>query len=61
MPKFNVGDKVLYQGQPATIMDVHFKLNKKRMIWYSVKWEGFHSQYAVSQKSNNLKKLRGNK
>jgi hypothetical protein len=61
MPKFNKGDKVLYHNRIAEIVDVHSHLptNKglKKMIWYSVKYEGMHSCYAVSQKSNILRKV----
>ena len=62
MPKFNINDKVIYQGQLATITEVHYYLptctGKKKMIWYSVQYDGFRSQYAVSQKSNSLKKAK---
>lgn len=60
MPKFKKGDKVIYHNAPAEIIDVHTHLptskGLKKMIWYSVKYEGMRSCYAVSQKSNVLKK-----
>ena len=66
MPKFKKGDLVMYEGRRAVIADVHFYLPKsdgtrKRMIWYSVRFDGFHSQYAVAQKANSLRKIKGEK
>lgn len=62
MPKFNIGDRVVYQNQLATIMDVHnylpTKSGKKRLLWYSVRLDGMRSQYAVAQKTNSLKKVK---
>jgi hypothetical protein len=62
MPKFNIGDRVIYQNQLATIMDVHnylpTKSGKKRLLWYSVRLDGMRSQYAVAQKTNSLVKAK---
>jgi len=62
MPKFSVGDKVIFHDQLATITEVHYYLptrtGKKKMIWYSVQYDGFRAQYAVSQKTNSLKKAK---
>ena len=62
MPKFQIGDKVIYDNQIATIMDVHqylpTKNGRKKLLWYSVRIDGMRSQYAVSQKCNSLKKVK---
>jgi hypothetical protein len=62
MPKFKIGDRVFYQNQLATIMDVHnylpTKSGKKKLLWYSVQLDGMRSQYAVAQKTNSLKKAK---
>jgi translation elongation factor P/translation initiation factor 5A len=56
--KFKKGNKVIFEGMPATIVDVHYYLptknGKKEMIWYSVRKDGFSSCYAVSEKVNHL-------
>jgi hypothetical protein len=62
MPKFNIGDKVVYHGELATITDVHqympTKTGRKKLLWYSVRLDGMRSQYAVAQKTNSLKKVK---
>lgn len=63
MPKFNKGDRVIYQDRVAIIEDVHFYLPKadgsrKKMIWYSVRFDGMNSSYAVAQKTNSLQKIK---
>ena len=61
MPKFNVGDRVIYHEQLATITEVHqympTKSGRRKLLWYSVRMDGMRSQYAVAQKTNSLKKL----
>ena len=58
MTKFKKGDRVLFEKMPSTIVDVHYymqtKNGKSAMIWYSVRKDGFHSCYAVSEKVNHL-------
>ena len=62
MPKFNIGDKVIYHEQLATITDVHqylpTKKGRKRLLWYTVRIDGMRSQYAVAQKANTLRKAK---
>ena len=62
MPKFNVGDRVIYESSLATITEVHkympTKNGRRRLLWYSVRKDGMHSQYAVSQKTNSLRKAK---
>ena len=64
MPKFNKGDRVIHKEMGfATIEDVHFYLpksdgTKKKMIWYSVRLDGMKSIYAISQKTNSLRKAK---
>jgi hypothetical protein len=62
MPKFNVGDKVIYHEQLAMITEVHqylpTKNGRRRLLWYSVRIDGMRSQYAVSQKTNSLRKAK---
>jgi len=65
MPKFQVGEEVMYHDQPAVITEVHQYLptrtGRKRLLWYSVRYVGFTAQYAVAQKTNSIKKIRGGK
>jgi hypothetical protein len=62
MPKFQVGEKVVYQNQLAIITEVHqylpTKTGRKKLLWYSVQFIGFRAQYAVAQKTNSLKKFK---
>jgi hypothetical protein len=62
MPKFNIGDRVIYCEQLATITEVHqympTKSGRRKLLWYSVKIDGMRSQYAVSQRTNSLKKAK---
>ena len=62
MPRFQVGDRVMHDGSPSTITEIHTHLStskgRKRLLWYSVKHDGMQSQYAVAQKANSLKKIR---
>lgn len=61
--KFKKGDRVLFENMPATIIEVHYymptKDGRKEMIWYSVRKDGFHSSYAVSETVNHLTLLEG--
>jgi hypothetical protein len=62
MSKFQVGDKVLYQNQLATITEVHkympTKTGRRKLLWYSVRIDGMHAQYAVAQITNSLRKAK---
>ena len=56
--KFKKGDKVLFENKPSIIVEVHHYMQTKNgrtpMVWYSVRKDGFHSCYAVSEKVNHL-------
>ena len=62
MPKFNVGDKVIYHEQLATITEAHqympTKTGRRKLLWYSVLINGTTVPYFVAQRTNSLKKAK---
>lgn len=58
MPKFSAGDRVIHQDRLATIVDVNLYLGKRKVIWYSVKYDGTTVPYFVPQKDSSLRKAK---
>ena len=66
MSKFKKGDRVIYEGRLATIVDVNDYLPvckgfygptiMKKLIWYSVQIDGWSIPCVAFQKSNELKR-----